>query len=279
MKVLLIGKNGQLAWEMQRGVPESVDLSILGSADFDIGDADGVSSKIEGISPEAVDKAESEEAEAYRVNQIGISNLAQACKKSDARLLHVSTDFVFDGSNNTPYQPKDRPNPSSVYGASKLAGEEVLKEIVPDSSVIVRTSWVYSANGSNFVKTMLRLMASKPELGVVVDQIGTPTWAKGLANLLWVLADKPEVTGVYHWSDAGTASWYDFAVAIQELAVEKGLLDHEIPIKPIPSSAYPTPATRPLYSVLDKSLAEQASGLKTIHWRKQLSSMLDELPR
>ncbi|MDU0356016.1 sugar nucleotide-binding protein [Paraglaciecola aquimarina] len=127
------------------------------------------------------------------------------------------------------------------------------------------------------VKTMLRLMAEKPQLGMVYDRVGTPTWAARLANWLWAVVQKPEVTGVYHWTNAGVASWYDFAVAIQELAIEKGLLTNEIAISAIPASQYPTPAKRPSFSVIDKSTAEAAANVKTIHWRKQLSNMLDEL--
>ena len=120
-------------------------------------------------------------------------------------------------------------------------------------------------------------MKEKPQLGIIYDQVGTPTWARGLAQWLWIIASKPEVTGTYHWTDAGVASWYDFAIAIQELALEKGLLTDEIPVLPIPTSAYPTPAKRPAFSVIDKSSAEEISGLRTVHWRKQLSAMMDEL--
>jgi len=136
---------------------------------------------------------------------------------------------------------------------------------------------VYSTNGNNFVKTILRLLKEKPQLNIVADQIGSPTWAKNLALWLWAVAAKPEVKGLFHWSDAGVASWYDFAVAIQELAMAKGLLAAAIPVYPIPSEAYPTPARRPHYSVMDKSSAEFVSGLRAGHWRKQLSQMLDEL--
>ena len=124
---------------------------------------------------------------------------------------------------------------------------------------------------------MLRLMQEKEQLGIIYDQVGTPTWAKGLAQWLWLIADKPEVTGVYHWTDAGVASWYDFSIAIQELGLEKGLLSKAIPVLPILASAYPTPAKRPVFSVIDKTSAEEVSGLSTVHWRKQLSSMMDEL--
>jgi dTDP-4-dehydrorhamnose reductase len=220
----------------------------------------------------------------------------------NAPLIHVSTDFVFDGSKTTPYVTDDEPNPINVYGDSKLQGDKKISQILGNQATIIRTAWVYSAHGNNFVKTMLRLMAEKDQLGIVYDQVGTPTWAKGLAKMIWQLIEKqgardkeqvslepcsvaalsleakrPEAATLLHWTDAGVASWYDFAVAIQELAIEKGMLDKAIPVKAIPASAYPTPAARPSFSVIDKSTTEQYSGTQTVHWRKQLSTMLDEL--
>lgn len=286
MRVLVIGKSGQLAWELQRTCPDSVELTALGRAEADIRDFAAMAEVIKRLQPAcvinasaytAVDKAESEPQEAYAVNSDGVLGLAQICKESAIRLVQVSTDFVFDGSKNTPYQPSDRPQPAGVYGASKLAGERHLRECLPDTSVIVRTSWVYSSHGNNFVKTMLRLMAEKPELGVVYDQVGTPTWAKDLAIWIWQVVAKPEISGVYHWSDAGVASWYDFAVSIQNLSLDNGLLPAAIPIKPIPTSAYPLPAKRPAYSVLDKTTASFATGLEPRHWQEQLALMLKEL--
>ncbi len=286
MRVLVVGKSGQLAWELQRTCPDSVELIALGRSEADIRDSAAMAEVIKRLQPAcvinasaytAVDKAESEPEEAYAVNSDGVLGLAQICKELGIRLVQVSTDFVFDGNKNTPYQPSDTPQPAGVYGASKRAGENHLREILPDSSVIVRTSWVYSSHGNNFVKTMLRLMAEKPELGVVYDQVGTPTWAKDLATWIWQVVAKPEVSGVYHWSDAGVASWYDFAVSIQNLALDNGILQAAIPIKPIPTSAYPLPAKRPAYSVLDKTTASFATGLEPRHWRDQLALMLKEL--
>lgn len=286
MRVLIVGKNGQLAWELGRSIPAGWQVCMLGQSELDIRALDQVRDQLAHNKPEvvincaaytAVDKAENDSATAYAVNESGARNLALVCAERGARLLHVSTDFVFDGKNHHPYSPEAPANPLSVYGASKHAGEQLVMTLLPESSVVVRTSWVYSANGNNFVKTILRLTKEKPQIGVVADQIGSPTWAKGLADWLWAIAAKPEVSGIFHWSDAGVASWYDFAVAIQELGCAKGLLDKAIPINPIPTAAYPVPACRPKYSVLDKRNAEAASGLKTIHWRQQLSDMLDEL--
>ncbi len=286
MNVLIIGKNGQLAWELCRLSPEGLNVRAYASTELDITQKASIEAAFEKVQPQlvincaaytAVDKAESDSEQAYAVNAQGARDVALACKKANARLLHISTDFVFDGSKTTPYQVDDATNPLGVYGASKLAGEKAVLEVLPQTCVIVRTAWVYSSNGNNFVKTMLRLMSEKPSLGVVGDQVGTPTWAKGLAEWLWCIAQKPSVSGMYHWTDAGTASWYDFAVAIQELGVQKGLLKNAIPIAPIPATDYPTPARRPSFSIIDKQQAERAADLKTSHWRKQLSAMMDEL--
>jgi dTDP-4-dehydrorhamnose reductase len=286
MKVVITGKGGQLAWELEQLAPQDYEVISVGINELDITDELLVSDFIANTKPDlvinaaaytAVDKAEEDIETAYAVNELGTKYLANACKLINARILHVSTDFIFDGSNTTPYQTDAIPNPINIYGASKLAGDIALQEILPEASVIVRTAWVYSVNGNNFVKSMLRLMQEKPQLGIIYDQIGTPTWAKGLAQWLWAVATKPEVTGVYHWTDAGIASWYDFAIAIQQLGIEKGLLKEAIPVLPIPTSAYPTPAKRPAFSVIDKSSAEGVSGVQTIHWRKQLSSMMDDL--
>lgn len=293
MKVLITGKGGQLAWELERTQPVYAEVVSLGVDELDISNVAQVNQQLISFSPDlvinaaaytAVDKAESDQAIAYAVNDIGSANLAHICKEIGAKLIHVSTDFVFDGCKTTPYQTDDQPNPINVYGASKLAGDEKITQILGSDAAIIRTAWVYSVNGSNFVKTMIRLMAEKEQLGIVYDQVGSPTWAKGLAEMIWALIEQKHLennttTSLLHWTDAGVASWYDFAVAIQELAIEKGLLDKAIPLRPIPTSCYPTPAQRPSFSVIDKFSAEKASGKKTVHWRKQLSAMLDELTR
>ena len=286
MKIIITGNGGQLAYELKRIAPSDVTVIAVGIAELDITDKAAVLALFEKVQPQvvinaaaytAVDKAESDTELAYAVNESGARNLAEACIQYDTRMLHVSTDFVFDGNSTTPYGPQEAPNPLSVYGASKLAGDIAVRATLPSSSVVVRTSWLYSGHGNNFVKTMLRLMAEKPELGIICDQVGTPTWAKGLAQWLWQVVRLPEISGTYHWTDAGVASWFDFAVAIQELGLEKGLLKSSIPVKPIPASQYPTPAKRPSFSVLDKRCAEEVAGLDTVHWRKQLSLMMDEL--
>jgi dTDP-4-dehydrorhamnose reductase len=285
LNIVVIGKSGQLAHEIMRLAGDD-SVHCLGRDDINILDAVSIASVLNRFQPAgiinasaytAVDKAESDQANAFALNQTAVANLATYARQHHCHLVHVSTDYVFGGDKGSPYQVDDSYHPQGVYGASKAAGEKALLDIYPQASCILRTSWVYASHGNNFVKTMLRLMAEKPELGVIDDQIGTPTWARDLAKAC-IYAIKNRVSGVHHWTDNGVASWYDFAVAIQSLALEKGLLTHAIPIKPIPSSAYPTPAKRPHYSVLDKStLVSEFSELVPQYWRKALGDMLDEL--
>ncbi|WP_111642039.1 dTDP-4-dehydrorhamnose reductase [Marinimicrobium alkaliphilum] len=286
MKVVVTG-GGQLAWELAQTLPASIELVRAERSLLDITDAEGCQQLLASEHPDwlinaaaytAVDDAESDVEGAYAVNGQGAENLARACKLVGARMIQVSTDFVFDGQNSSPYLPNAWPNPQGVYGASKLAGERAVARILPEA-LIVRTAWLYSVQGSNFVKSMLRLMAEKPTLGVVVDQVGSPTWARGLAQMLWAGVLRKVPGGCYHWTDGGVASWYDFAVAIQDLALELGLLDKRIPIQAIASTAYPTPAVRPAFSVLDKSDTLATFELENRHWRHQLAEMLDALAR
>ncbi len=284
MKVIIIGKSGQLANELIAELPEGVEVLSLGRNDIDITSYKDLSAKVKSFHPNAiinasaytaVDKAESDIGAAYAINETAVEIMAKVAKKNNCRFFHVSTDFVFDGESNQAYDAFSQTNPTSVYGASKLAGERAIKRAYPENSVIVRTSWVYSTFGNNFVKTMLRLMKEKEQLGVVGDQIGCPTNAKGLAQFLWLLASQKDIKQVYHWSDAGVASWYDFAVAIQELGLKHGLLDKKIPISAIASSAYPTPAKRPQFSLLNSS--DSALISEPVHWCEQLETCIIKL--
>ena len=198
--------------------------------------------------------------------------LADNARRIGARFVHVSTDFVFDGRSGIPYAPDAEPNPLGVYGRTKLEGER----LAGHGALIIRTAWVYAPTGGNFVRTMLRLMAERPEVRVVADQIGTPTYAPGLAAALWALAEKG-VTGIHHHTDSGAASWYDFAVAIQEEALAIGLLDTAAPVIPIATAEFPTPARRPHFSVLDKRSTIAALGAPAPHWRVNLRHMLNEV--
>ena len=284
-KVVVAGAGGQLGQELVRSVPEQLNCLALTRAQLDIGDQNQVTALLQREQPDvvinaaaytAVDRAESEPELAARINAQGPGNLARACAHGGARLIHVSTDFVFDGSSSRPYRPLDPTAPLGEYGRSKLAGEQQVQAALPDA-LVVRTGWVYSAFGSNFVKTMLRLMAERDELAVVADQVGTPTWASGLALALWRAVERPDLAGIYHWSDAGVCSWYDFAVAIAEEGRLFGLLDAEPRLRPIPGSDYPTPARRPSFSVLDKGDTWRDFELEGVHWRVQLRAMLQEL--
>ncbi|UIP27215.1 dTDP-4-dehydrorhamnose reductase [Photobacterium sp. TLY01] len=295
-KVIITGHGGQLATELSLTAPSTMHIVSFSSKQLDITNRESVRDTLCNEKPDliinaaaytAVDKAESDVEAAYAVNALGSENLAIVCQELSTKLIHISTDFVFDGSKTTPYQVDDETNPLSVYGASKLAGEEKIAAILGGNATIIRTAWVYSVHGNNFVKTMLRLMQEKEQLGVVWDQVGTPTWAKGLAEMIWRLVEqsgssfcadyRSEKPVLLHWTDAGVASWYDFAIAIQELAIEKGLLAKAIPVIPIPASHYPTPAKRPSFSVIDKTAAETASCGRALHWRQQLSTMLEEM--
>jgi len=283
MKIIVIGKSGQLAWELSQLVSPEHEVVCLGRNDIAL---QNVAALIECLQQQkaggvinasaytAVDKAESEFDNAYALNAKAVGNLAQTCKALAVPFVHVSTDFVFHGDKGVPYLPDDEINPLGVYGASKAQGEQLVTEVYPELSCIIRTSWVYSTHGNNFVKTMLHLMRTKPEIGVISDQIGSPTYAKGLAKAC-VASLANDVTGIHHYTDTGVASWYDFAVAIQYIGLELGLLDKKIPIKAITTAQYPTPAKRPNYSVLDKSsLMNALPELSFSHWQAELHTMM-----
>ena len=287
-KALLTGANGQLGLELQATVPEGWRLAACGSSDLDVTSVDGAREVLRRERPAlvinaaaytAVDAAEEEAQEAEAVNARGAAHVAEAAREIGARIIHVSTDFVFDGRQSHPYGPGDPTNPLCVYGRTKLEGERGVARISEGSALIVRTAWVYSSHGKNFVLTMLRLMREKQAVSVVSDQVGTPTWARGLAEALWAAAERPAMSGIHHWTDAGVASWYDFAVAIQEEALEAGLLDRVVPVRPLRTADYPTKAIRPPYSVLDKSATWAALGRTAPHWRVNLRHMLGQLPR
>lgn len=272
-RVWITGANGQLGTELTRSAPAGTQLVATDRATVDIGDRARVlafagESKpaliINAAAYTAVDKAESEQEVAYRINRDGAAHLAEAAQRSGARLIQVSTDYVFDGRKSTPYLPDDATNPLNVYGASKLAGERAVQETCGGAALIVRTAWVYSAQGVNFVKTMLRRMREREEVRVVCDQVGTPTHAQGLAGALWRFAERPELRGIYHWTDAGVASWYDFAQCVRAAASRIAPGDYGR-VVPIPATEYPTPARRPAYGVLDKSSTWKEIGYGR-HW-------------
>lgn len=266
-------------------MPDWAEIISLESAQLDITNFVVVRETIERLRPDwvvntaaftAVDRAEREQACAFSVNAQGAANLAEACRRVSARMVQLSTDYVFDGAKSSPYRPTDATNPLNVYGQSKLAGEHKVWEILHDRSLILRTAWVYSLRGPSFLTTILRLMQERESLQVVEDQIGTPTSATNLAYAV-LLGVQHELCGVHHWTDAGTASWYDFAVAVQEEALARGIVRRNVPIMPIPSDAYPTAARRPRYSVLDRGSTLVALRLTEYHWRDAVRQVFDSL--
>ena len=289
MKVIITGCNGQLGCELLRLAPTDVTISAVDIDTLDITDQLAVNNFVAEVKPQliinaaaytAVDKAESDVATAYAVNSDAVKLLAEAAKQHNASIIHISTDYVFDGSNHSPYQPNAPTNPSGIYGQSKLAGEKALQSILPNNSVIIRTAWLYSPYGQNFLKTMLQLMAERDELGIIADQIGTPTAAATLAETIWEFAKKPQLHGIFHLTDAGAASWYDFAEAIREEGITIGLLNaNAAKLKPITTADYPTPAPRPAYSLLDKTTMWQAINITPIHWRITLREVLNRIIR
>jgi dTDP-4-dehydrorhamnose reductase len=284
MRVLVTGAGGQLANELEGRAPLDGEVVALTEQELDICNATAVSTAVARHRPEwvfnaaaytAVDRAESEAEIAYRVNRDGAAILARAATEAGAKFAHVSTDFVFDGQTTRAYRPEDPTAPLGVYGASKLAGERAVAEAAPDC-LIVRTAWVYSPWGGNFLKTMLRLFSERGEVRVVADQIGTPTSASTLADALWGLA-KAGASGVLNCTDAGVASWYDFAQAIAEDAFALGLVGAQARVLPIVTTDYPTPAKRPAFSVLDKSGTWALLGAPAPHWRVAMRDVLVRL--
>lgn len=280
MKALITGVNGQLGKALLATRPEHWTCVALDRSALDLADPDAIARVVDTEQPDvvfnaaaytAVDRAESEPELAHAVNAGAPRAFATALSGSGKRLVQVSTDFVFDGASGVGYRPGDARNPQSVYGRSKAAGEDA----AGSDAIIVRTSWVYAARGANFVRTMLCLMRERDELRVVTDQIGSPTWATGLALVLWGLAEKDQPK-VYHHRDAGVASWYDFAVAIAEEAHALGLIARIPSIVPIPMADYPTPAKRPSCSVLDVAETRALLGDRHVHWRTNLKTMLKE---
>lgn len=281
MKLLVIGKGGQLSTELERlSASMSHEAVFAGLPDFDMTREGAVKQLITQVNPDyvinaaaytAVDKAEEQKELAYAINAKAAGDVASACKKMNSGLVHISTDYVFDGSNHRPYVEGDTVNPTGVYGASKLEGERLVLENLSEA-VILRTSWVYSDFGNNFVKTMLKLCRERDSLNVIYDQVGTPTWAKDLAQAALTVIEKKQnevkASGIFHFSNEGVCSWYDFAKAIFELK------NISVEVKPIMTSEYPTAAERPHYSVLNKKKFKDAFGVDIPYYRDSLKECL-----
>jgi dTDP-4-dehydrorhamnose reductase len=305
MKVLLTGREGQLGTALQTSLPEGITLIATGRSELDLGDPAACRRAVGDHRPDwvlnagaytAVDRAESEADRAMAINGGAPQAFAEALAETGGRLLQVSTDFVFNGAQGSPYRPDHPLQPLGVYGATKAAGETAALAL-PGARVL-RTSWVYGPVGKNFCLTMLRLHAAKAAagetLGVVADQVGCPTATHTLAAACWraigadlagaaaniAAGNDPAATEgprILHWSDAGAASWYDFAVAIGELGVEAGLLERAAVVRPLTTADYPTPAQRPSYSLLDCSSSRLALALDPVHWGAALAEVLKGL--
>lgn len=288
-KILLTGKTGQLGQELEPLLTQKGEVIAFAKEELDLRDSDQIRECIDTHQPDiiinagaytAVDKAESEPELAHAINGDAPSILGECAEKIGARLFHVSTDYVFDGTKNQPYTEEDEPHPISVYGNSKLAGEAGIKNTC-SNYVILRTAWVYGVYGrGNFVKTMLRLGKEREQLNVVSDQLGTPTWtndiAKAIIGLMTKLPDSP-VQEIYNFTNSGVASWYDFSIAIFEeaKALHFPLKVHRV--SPITTDQYPTPAKRPAYSVLSGEKIGKILGTRPPQWRVSLREMLTQL--
>jgi dTDP-4-dehydrorhamnose reductase len=290
LKIVVVGADGQVGQEIQQVLQPFGELHLFNRQSLDLSQPDAIAQCLGPLQPNvivnaaaytAVDKAESEPELAYAINAIAPTQLAKTAQSINAQLIHISTDYVFDGTKGSPYQPSDPTHPMSVYGASKLKGEEGIQENC-DRHYILRTAWVYGSYGkSNFVKTMLRLGADRTELKVVADQIGTPTWARSIAEaiatLIPTLDTEPSAPGIYHFTNSGVASWYDFAIAIFEEAHSLGIPLKIEQVLPITTADYPTSAKRPSYSVLSLEKILPILGQSSLHWRAALRLMLKEL--
>jgi dTDP-4-dehydrorhamnose reductase len=293
-KILVTGANGQLGRELKQLAPSfphpiaiGFEFIFLSREDLPIHHFEMVRNYFKIYQPvclincaayTAVDRAEQEKDLAFRVNAEAVGVLAAVCKEQDCRLIHISTDYVFDGTATIPYKEDSLTNPQSVYGASKLDGEKQALQFNSDS-IVIRTSWVYSEFGKNFVKTMMKLMSERAEISVVNDQLGSPTYAADLAGVILKIINDCQLPtagcqpGIYHFSNEGIISWYDFAVAIKELTASN------CKINPIPTSQFPTAAKRPAYSVLDKTKIQQTFGIKPKDWKLSLTDCIRKIKK
>lgn len=285
MKALLTGAGGQLGRALLHTRPQGVELVLRTHKELDVTESHAVTQCVRMQRPDViinaaaytnVDRAENDFHVALAINADGPCHLAMAAKACASRLVHISTDFVFDGTTSRPYRSDCAPHPLNAYGATKEEGERAVLAALPNDCVVLRTAWLYSHEGVNFVSKMLQAMQTHDSVRVVADQVGSPTSAESLALMIWKIVGSAEVKGIHHWTDAGVASWYDFAVAIAEEAESRKLLSRPCRVTPISSEEYPTAARRPAFSVLDTSSLKFLDVPKP-HWRVQLRSVLDRM--
>ncbi len=287
MRVLITGAGGQVAAAACALAPAEAQVTARSRAELDISDRAAVDATVGALAPDviinaaaftAVDRSESESALATAVNTAGAENLARAAARQPAcRLLHISTDYVFDGCLRRPYRTTDPTSPLGVYGRSKREGERAVLRALPERTVVLRTAWVYAPRGNNFLLTMLRLMREKGAVRVVSDQVGSPTAAASIARVLWRLVAVPATRGIFHWTDEGVTSWYEFARAIASEGSAMGLVGERVSVEPITTEEYPTAARRPQYSVLDCSETNALLGVAPVPWRETLRATLQSL--
>ena len=286
MRALITGAGGQLGVEILKMAPKEIDLVGLKHSDLDIADAAAVDKMIDQHRPDvvinaaaynAVDDAEKASELAFRVNATGPGNLARAAQRTGARIIHVSTDYVFDGkSNNTPYKPGDPTNPLNTYGKSKLAGEQEVARANADH-LIIRTSWLFSSHGRKFLQIILTALKEGKPVRAVKDQASVPTACRGLAEVIWLCAKRDGPRGVAHWVDRGRATRYDQAVEIRKMALELGLISGADPIEGALSSHFKLAAVRPRFTVMDASELSRQLGKKQRHWTEWLREVLEEI--
>lgn len=286
VKVLVLGRSGQLAQQLFNNRPSDVELSLAGRVDLDITSFSSVEQYIISHSPDvvintaaytSVDQAESEFSLAELINTTAVYNIAKVCFARNIKLIHISTDFVFDGKKSSPYSVLDKPNPLNVYGLTKYAGEKALLNFESKNFSVIRTSWLYSVYGNNFLKTMIKLMSTRTNIDVVADQISCPTSAVGLARFIYELILLKDLNPIYNWSDLGVASWFDYAKAIHEISLDLGIIERSVQITPIKSSDYRVSATRPAFSLLDVS--DSLHICSANYWRDNVRNTLKDIKR
>lgn len=293
MKVLITGSQGQLGKELLKNIPNDIEVIPTNRENFNLSDLKNCREFIFDNKPDwiinaaaytAVDLAEDEEEIAIRINSEAPTEIAKALKKTGGRLLHISSDFVFDGKSRSPYKVDDEPNPINVYGKSKLLGENGIKNILQDNNqyIILRTSWVMGSEGNNFAKTMLKLLKIKDKISVVYDQIGCMTSSKYLSIICWLIIQKDITKNInnqkiFHWTEAGVSNWFDIANEIRELSFKLNLLKNPAKVIPISSDNFPTKAKRPNFSLLDSSTTKEVLNIENNNWRFSLLEILQEL--
>lgn len=286
MRVAVTGAHGQLGRSLTRTAPPEIELHAWTREELDICNDGLVNESLHTLRPDvvinaaaytAVDQAESDTQAAKAVNVDAVDFLAKHIRQIGGRLIHISTDFVFSGDKSTPYLPNDETAPINIYGKTKLEGEKRALLHLDDRVVVLRSAWLYSSFGSNFVTTILNAARSRKSLRVVSDQVGSPTWTVTLARAIWRMVFLPEIHGTFHWADEGQVSRYDFALAIVEESARTGLIDEKVEIQPVQSIDYPMPAQRPPYSVLETSDTVKAIELPPQPWRSNLRLLMEEM--